>query len=214
MNFIRYFEQDKKLLIKVIAGIVLLAVAFAFYLMKEKAAESDTELTVITDHQDADLEQVTETAVEQKIMIMVDVAGAVVEPSVVELPENSRIFEAIEKAGGLSKEADTTATNLAEILTDGQKIYIPTKQEVKDSQSEATSSDTTNYLVTGQSKRININSADSDMLQELSGVGPSTAEKIISYRNENGKFKKIDDIKNVSGIGDKTFEKFKDKITL
>lgn len=215
MNLMRYLEHDKKLLIKVIAGVVLLAVAFAFYLVKEKAAAQAGEIAVVPDETAASIETTTNAAVEEEIMIMVDVAGAVLQPSVVELPEGSRVFEAIVKAGGLTGDADLSTTNQAEILTDGQKIYIPTRHELEESEAGSPSS----RLVAAssgnsQSKRININTADSQTLQQLKGVGPVTAEKIINYRTENGKFKTIEDLKNVSGIGDKTFEKLKDKITV
>lgn len=215
MNLMRYLEHDKKLLIKVIAGVVLLAVAFAFYLIKEKAAEQAGEIAAVPDEAAVTIETSSNAAVKEEIMIMVDVAGAVMKPSVVELPEGSRVFEAIEKAGGLTVEADLSATNQAEILTDGQKIYIPTKHELEESEAGSPSSGlTANSSGNTQAKRININTADSQTLQQLKGVGPVTAEKIINYRTENGKFKTIEDLKNVSGIGDKTFEKLKDKITV
>jgi competence protein ComEA len=215
MNLMRYLEHDKKLLIKVIAGVVLLAVAFAFYLVKEKAAEQAGEIAVVPDEAAAAVETATSAAVEEAAVIMVDVAGAVMEPSVVELTEGSRVFEAIEKAGGLTVDADLSTTNQAEILTDGQKLYIPTRYELEESRAGSPSSGlAANSSGAAQSKRININTADSQTLQQLKGVGPATAEKIISYRTENGKFKTIEDLKNVSGIGDKTFEKLKDKITV
>jgi competence protein ComEA len=107
-------------------------------------------------------------------------------------------------------EADTGTINQAEILSDGQKIYIPTKQEMISGNSGGNFAGS----ITRQSGLININTADSAALQEIPGVGPATAEKIISYRNENGKFNTIEDIKSVSGIGDKTFEKMKKKITV
>lgn len=211
MYFNRYFELDKKLMVKVIAGVILIAVAFTVYLVKNRASEEDLTISVIPGSEHESAENPTDSAIEEEVMIMVDVAGAVNNPSVVELPEGSRVFEAIEKAGGLTMEGDTGSINRAEILTDGQKIYIPTKQEVKNG---SIADGTSSVLVTGQSGLININTADSATLQKIPGVGPATAEKIISYRNENGKFKSITDIKNVSGIGDKTFEKMKKKITV
>lgn len=216
MNFSRFFELDKKRMVKVIAGVILIAVAFAFYLAKNKA--QDDELTISTipgSEPEAVAAPLTGPAIEEEVMIIVDVAGAVVNPSVVELPEGSRVFEAVEKAGGLTSEGDTGAINQAEILSDGQKIYIPTKQEVADN-SYAPKPGNTGRMSSGsgQNGLININTADSAALQEIPGVGPATAEKIINYRNENGKFKRIEDIKNVSGIGDKTFEKMKKKITV
>lgn len=225
MNFHRLLSQDKKLLVKVIAGVVLLAAAFSFYLAKEMAADSDMTVSEIpgsrtgmsVEAAEPDAEnggQATAAAVREERRIMIDVGGAVLNPSVVELPEGSRVFQAVEKAGGLQSDADTTLINQAEILADGQKIYIPTKQELKEYQSGYRSSAQSYYAGPAQLQLININTADSDTLQQLSGVGPATAEKIILYRNENGKFMSIEDIKNVSGIGEKTFEKFKDKITV
>ena len=215
MNMMRFFEQDKKLLIKVITGIILLVTAFSFYLIKEKSKDEDVTVSVIPKNVAESPQSLTDTAIAaEKSTIMVDVAGAVDNPSVVELPDGSRVFEAIEKAGGLTKNADTRATNQAEILTDGQKLYIPTKQELEESMPGTSSSNFVSQANAGRSGLININTADSEALQQLSGVGPATAEKIIDYRNKNGRFLTIEDIKNVSGIGEKTYEKFKDKITV
>lgn len=207
------FEHDKKFLIKVIAGLILLAITFAFYLIKVNTAAKDADLEIINSDIEQ-LEQPTYAAIEEKSMIMVDVAGAVINPSVVALPEGSRIFEAVRKAGGLTEQADTRSTNQAEILVDGQKIYIPTKQELSEEYGKADISVFSGQDKTLRPSLININTADSETLQQLSGVGPATAEKIIDYRNQNGKFTSIEEIKNVSGIGDKTFEKFKNKITV
>jgi len=213
------FEQNKKLMIKVIAGVIFLVIAFSVYLIKEISAEEDITLSEMPEESTELIDETTTAAIEEKIMILIDVAGAVNNPSVVELPEGSRIYQAIEKAGGLKESADLRSTNQAEILTDGQKIYIPTKEELEGTDSTKKSGGTISFTLpydtsSGSSGLININTADSAKLQELTGVGPSTAEKIISYRNENGKFNRIEDIKNVSGIGEKTFEKLKDKITV
>jgi len=238
MGFSRLFkfsEMDKKLLIKVIAGIMLLATAFVFYLIRDSAGEKDEGVSIISDTIiESSGAAVSPEAIHESV-IMVDVAGAVASPCVVSLPEGSRVFQAVEKAGGFTSEADLRVMNQAEILFDGQKLYIPTKKEVADSQEGSSGSGSNSSSGTHTSSsasessyqaptyssgtsaaqsKININTADSATLQQLSGVGPSTAEKIINYRSENGRFKTIEDIKNVSGIGDKTFEKFKDKITV
>lgn len=213
-------EQNKKLVVKVITGAIILMVAFAFYLAKDIGNENKFELSSIPETASEESYQTSAPAVEASVMIMIDVAGAVQNPSVVELPEGSRVFEAIQRAGGLTKEADTDYINQAELLTDGEKIYIPTKQEVQESQKDNDFPGSIGLAgngyshEAGQSRLININTADSGTLQQLSGIGPATAEKIINYRNENGKFNSIEEIKNVSGIGDKTFEKLKNKITI
>jgi competence protein ComEA len=224
MNTTRFFDLDKKLLIKVAAGVVLLVVALIFYLVKESIAEQDLTYSKIPEIHDESIITTTDPAITedsaQKItMIVVDISGAVISPSVVVLPEGSRVYEAIEKAGGLSKEADTTILNQAEMLTDGQKVYIPTKQEIERISSQDNfvniiPSTINSGMNSGRSELININTATTEILQQLSGIGPATADKIINYRNENGKFNRIEDIKNVSGIGEKTYDRFKDKITI
>lgn len=227
MKMAQIIEQDKKLLIKVIAGVVLLVIAFSFYMIKEKIRQNDISVaeipvtfdsTAIGQGSGDSAQNSTGSAMEsEKKIILVDVAGAVANPSVVELPDGSRVFEAIEKAGGLTGEADTRIINQAEVLIDGQKLYIPTKQEMDQLQTSGDAAASFHYYDPAgisQSRLVNINTADSAALQQLTGVGPATAEKIIDYRNRNGKFKTIEEIKNVSGIGDKTFEKFKDKITV
>lgn len=143
--------------------------------------------------------------------IFVDLDGCVKNPGVYEIDEGTRLHEVIELAGGLTKRADTTLINQAEVLVDGQKILIPEKSE--QDETEVQKDGAKNGAVTADG-RININLADADMLQEIPGVGPATAEKILSYREINGKFKTVEEIKNVSGIGEKTFEKMKDMITI
>ena len=135
---------------------------------------------------------------EQTAMIYVDISGCVKEPGVYEVQEGTRVFQLIEEAGGLTENADIEGINRAEPLIDGQKIVI-----------YARSGDEAESAGTGERSdgRININTADSELLQEIPGVGPVTAEKIIQYREENGRFAAPEEIKNVSGIGEKTYEK-------
>lgn len=140
--------------------------------------------------------------------IVVYVCGAVKENKVVKLKEDSRICDAIDAVGGFSKDADVININLAHILEDGEKIYIPKKGEENNNESN-------NYLNSSsyvKNNKININSATQTQLETIPGIGPSTALKIINYRETNGNFSKPEDIKNVSGIGDAKFEKIKDYI--
>ena len=138
--------------------------------------------------------------------ISVYVSGQVQNISVVELEDNGELkfIDAVNKAGGLTNLADADAVNMAAPLTDGQHIHIPTKEIFLQEQS---SSDSSGNLV-------NINTADADKLATLKGIGPALAQRIIDYREQNGAFKSIDEIKNVRGIGDKKFAAFKDKITV
>lgn len=151
--------------------------------------------------------------------IIIYICGAVKESKVVQLKKNSRISDAIEAVGGLNKDADLTNINLAYILEDGEKIYIPKKGEQVQTEITSTSSDFQNSISSSSSSssknnKININRATQTELETIPGVGPSTALKIINYREENGKFASIEDIKNISGIGDAKYEKMKDFISV
>ena len=122
--------------------------------------------------------------------------------------------DAIEAAGGLTENADINKINLAYMVQDGQKINIPNVNCVEDSSyiSENIGENIIIEDITIKTKLVNINKATQTELQVLSGVGPSTALKIIQYREENGKFKTIEDIKNVPGIGEAKFEAIKEEI--
>lgn len=136
--------------------------------------------------------------------IKVHVAGEVKKPGLYKLEEGARINDAVDAAGGFTDNADKDSLNLAKLVEDGEQIMIPAKGGAE-SAAGSSSSATNNG-------KVNINTADLATLQTLNGVGPSTAQKIIDYRNANGKFKSIDDLKKISGIGEKTFAKFKDQI--
>lgn len=147
-----------------------------------------------------------------KNAIVVDISGEIESPGVYMLQDGSRIFDAVEAAGGLTKNADINYINRAEILTDGIKIYIPSIEETLGSQPAAAAGMRTS-VGSIYSTLININTASSEELQQIPGVGPSTAEKIIAYRTTHGKFSSVDELINISGIGAKTLEKMKGYIT-
>ncbi len=135
-----------------------------------------------------------------QIPISVHVTGSVVAPGIYDLPEGSRMADAIDAAGGFLPIADQEQINLVGLVTDGEKIVIGTRS---------------NYGASGESSdRININTATLDALDTLPGIGPSTAQTIIDYRQENGDFERIDQITNVSGIGPATYDRIKDLITV
>ena len=167
--------------------------------------------------------------------IYVDVCGAVVNPGVYELSSDSRVFQAIEKAGGYLPGAAASYLNRARSLSDGQQIYVPTQEEV-DSQTIPLTQDETaqdgmvqegtaqtgtaayntadGTGTTQAGQRIDLNTADVSQLSTLTGVGESKALAIIAYREENGPFTSIEDIMNVPGIKEGTYEKIKDKIAI
>ena len=136
---------------------------------------------------------------ETKDSIFVFVCGAVANAGVYELPAESRVFEAVQMAGGFSEKAATAQINQAEMLEDGIRLYIPTMDEMMNEQSE-------------KDGKVNINTATKEELMTLPGVGEAKATLIIEYREEHGRFQMIDDIMNISGIKEGLFGKIKDYI--
>lgn len=197
-----FVNENREVLIKVAAAALLVVAAFFVFVFMSEEEESLAEENNV----------VTETEV-RTAMIMVDVGGEVNDPKVVELEEGSRVEDAIMAAGGVTEDADLMDINRAAFIEDGDKILIPKKIDESSGDvliSSSQSSSKGGY--SSYSGKININTAGSEELQQLDGVGPATAEKIIEYRETTGRFKSIEDIKNVSGIGDKTFEKMKEDI--
>lgn len=143
--------------------------------------------------------------VEEEI-IFVHIEGCVQEPGLIKAKKGIRLYELIELAGGATDEADLSKVNLASIVNDAQKVYIP-QIIIYDENDEKTSSINSNGIV-------NINTASKSELQVLDGIGPSMAEKIIEYREKEGYFTKPEDLMNVSGIGESKYNKIKDNITI
>ena len=145
---------------------------------------------------------------EVKAQIVVHITGQVVNPGVVKVDEGARIIDAIEAAGGATAEANLSKINLAYVLEDGMKIYVPSINEVEEIE-YVTSSSGNEDKSTNKTIKVNINTATSEELQSLPGIGESIANRIITYRKENGKFSKIEDLTNVSGIGEAKFNNIK-----
>ncbi len=153
-----------------------------------------------------------EEVVEKKIYVHVD--GAILNPGIKEISEGTRLFELIELSGGELEDADLSRLNLSSILKDEQKIVIPYKVEEVIQETNNIVSKSNVVSINNSTFPININYASLLELQKLSGIGPAMATKIINYRDENGLFNSIEDIKNVSGIGEAKFNKIKDDITI
>jgi|YelNatPaOPRAMG01_1025707.scaffolds.fasta_scaffold00849_7 competence protein ComEA len=155
----------------------------------------------------------------QSQKIYVHIAGEIKYPGVYEMENGDRVFQLVEKAGGVTENADISLINLSKKLIDGEKIVIFAKKEPINTDSLSSSlNQSNNSSSTNSSKNvsnlININSASQKELEELPGIGPTLAQRIIDYREKNGYFQTIEDIKKVSGIGDKKFEAIKDLITV
>ena len=155
-----------------------------------------------------------EATAEAKDAIVVDVAGAVASPGVVELKDGARVADALGAAGGLAEDADLTSVNRAARLTDGQRVYVPRVGEqvapVEGDGSAGAAGEGMQSTATGQV--VNINTAGLAELDALPGVGPATAQAIIDDREANGPFTAPEDLMRVSGIGEKKFEKLKSSI--
>ena len=174
--------------------------------------------------------EINSTGETQPEMIYVDVCGAVANPGVFQLAAGSRVFQAIEAAGGYLPEAVQNCVNRAGVLTDGQQLYILTQEEMErqgqdpaemagasDGQMNGSAGTGQNTGMTAQvqqDNRININTADEAQLTTLTGIGATRAQAIIAYREENGPFAAIEDIMNVQGIKEGTFAKIKDEIVV
>lgn len=146
--------------------------------------------------------------------IVVHISGAVNKEGVIEILSTARIKDAIEMAGGVKENADLTNINLAQVLEDGVKIYIPIKEEQVLEEKTSKNVEVNNVKLEDSNKTniVNINTANQTQLETLPGIGASTALKIINYRKQNGKFNNIEDIKQVSGIGESKFNKIKNFI--
>ncbi len=165
--------------------------------------------------------------VSQKVLI--DVKGEVNTPGVYELTVDNTVIDAIKKAGGLTSQSDTSNINLSKKLEDEMVIIVYSKEEIKEMNKEIECPPCNDVCVTKEDEKalleeketeekitgkVNLNEADIEALQTLDGIGEVKAKAIIDYRDKNGPFKQIEDIKNVSGIGDSVYEKIKDNITV
>lgn len=206
--------SEKKETIKNIIILVIIILIGIYYFFRENSNnyEEINKSDIIIESNENIKNSVSEEDIEENIKVYI--IGEVKTPGVIELNAGSRLEDAIILAGGTTNLSDLSKINLAKVLEDGQKIYIPSinengndnLQEVE----ELEEYDTNNNLKS--TKKININTATIAELCTLSGVGESLANKIIKYREENGKFKTIEDLKNVNGIGDKKYESLKDYV--
>ena len=150
-----------------------------------------------------------EEPVEQDL-ITVDVKGAVKSPGIYDLPVGSRVNDAVQKAGGLTEQADSKSINLAQKVSDEALVYVPTKgEEVANQQTNSGAPSSTS-----KDKKVNLNKASLEELKQVKGLGGKRAQDIIDHRETNGKFKSVEELKKVSGIGAKTIEKLKDYVTV
>ncbi|MCM3250832.1 helix-hairpin-helix domain-containing protein [Priestia aryabhattai] len=200
-------------------GYICLAVGLAFYVYRTGGEKPESSLQTsdiikaessATKKEGESSDQVISS--QDSPFVMVDIKGAVQKPGVYQLPKDARVKDALAQAGGATKEADLRQLNLASKLQDEMAVYIPAAgEEIPPSSpvSSISSSGTSN-----DQPLVNINTANTDELQTLNGIGPSKASAIVSYREENGLFQTVEDLGQVSGIGEKSLEKIKAQITV
>lgn len=226
----------------IIIGIIIISVIIFMVLNigkvkefeeKETTGNIDKNITVSEENKDNKEKEGNEEDKKENILsttgIYVHIDGYVNNPGVYQIKENERINVLIEKAGGLKNGYSIKNINLAAKLSDGDKVYIPSIEEektlVNQNQNNNISINTVgkhtnngnnsnNNVNITKNNKININTANVSELKQITGIGESTANKIIDYRQNVGKFKKIEDIKEVKGIGDSKFESLKNKITI
>ncbi len=178
----------------------------------------DTNMTEVS-FPDAMSDAVDASVIESELpMVYIYVCGAVELPGVYSLKQGSRLYEAVELAGGLTADADENCLNMARQITDGEQVVILTQEEALALKEAGTytclSGDSVQEMSTQDSGLVNINTATAAELTTVSGIGAGRAQAIIDYREKNGNFGSIDEIKNVDGIKDGLFSKIKDKITV
>ena len=203
-------NKTQKVIIAIIAVIMLLVIGY--YIMHGTKQYNTFEAT--------DAIQKNETVETSKIpdeqkTIIVHITGGVRTEGIIQLKEGDRIADAIDEAGGITDDADLSQVNLAYVLQDGQKIYIPRIQD-QEIMKVVTDGSGDDVIIDGETNNniVNINRANQTELETLIGIGPSTALKIIDYRKQNGEFKKKEELMNVPGIGESKFEAIKDNITI
>ena len=207
-ELIEKIKEYKIIVICAILGLVL----GGFFLLKPvvqapaKESNLQTEVTTVSKDEKEDKNQ-KEEVVEQDL-ITVDVKGAVKSPGIYDLPVGSRINDAVQKAGGLTDNADSKSINLAQRISDEALVYVPTKEEATSQEAHSNASNTK------ENKKVNLNKASLEELKQVKGWGAKRAQDIIDHRESNGKFKSVDELKKVSGIGAKTIEKLKEYVTV
>lgn len=210
-KLIEKIKEYKIIVICVSLGLVLGGFLLLKPVAQTPAKESNlqSEVTAVSkDSTDEKDDKNQKEEVMDQDLITVDVKGAVKTPGIYDLPVGSRINDAVQKAGGLTDNADSKSINLAQKISDESLVYVPTKGE---DTSQATQSNASNSK---ENKKVNLNKASLEELKQVKGLGAKRAQDIIDHRDTNGKFKSVDELKKVSGIGAKTIEKLKDYVTV
>lgn len=201
---------------KIIIGLIIaLAIAIGNNFIKEKQGDNLNENFTLLDKNEDDLllEDETDDDAKENEAMKVHITGQINREGVYEIKDGDRLEDLINKAGGLSPDADSKSLNLAMKLEDQMKIYIPSKDEILDQEDASTDQIISNADPSSQEGKININEASKEELMTLPNIGEKRAQAIIDYR-QSKKFETIEEIKNVTGIGDKFYQAMQDLITV
>lgn len=188
---------------------LLIAISIFFIFMKEDNASLNLEpISATPDPMETEIKEVDDPEIANED-VLVDVKGEVNDPGVYKLTSDSRVNDVIELAGGFTEQAIESSINLAQKVHDEMIIIIPNSEGDNDTSPSASSAPNQS-----QTDQIRINDASQEEIEALSGIGPSKAEAIFQYREENGLFQSVEDLLNVSGIGEKTLENIRDDIKI
>lgn len=226
MEKISYY---KKYLILVFCLLLLAASTIAFFKLNNEKTEVEDNFVA---NNEIITKEVNEVAKQEEVKLYFDIKGSVKKPGVYEFTQGNRIIDAINKAGGLTKNATTNNLNLSKKLTNEMVIYVFNKNELTPTKAfeqvnnvdkckcetievnNCVDKNTTNESTNNETTKININTDSKEKLMTISGIGSSKADAIIEYRTKNGNFKTTEDIINVSGISKTIYDKIKDTITV
>lgn len=207
----------QKVIMGVIIGVMTIVIGICGYSMIAQEDDWEENALAVDENLEGAVTNQENSNVEGEIVI--HMTGAVQKTGILILPEGARIADAIDASGGPTESADLDEVNLAYVLQDGQKVYIPSKEDKVKLESKAyiMSESGNNVIVQeenekGGNKKVNINTATQSELENLPGVGEAIASRIIEYRQQNGKFSKVEDLQNVRGIGDAKFNNMKEYV--
>lgn len=204
---IKEIKNKKKIIIVIVSLIMALIIIKLIDIYYQKENKNEEQIN----YNEMVAEEVEDNLKNEEDKIVIYITGEVVNQGVIELEYGSRISDAIEKAGGITETANINNVNLAYKLEDGQKIYIP---NINETEVEIVQEGEDGVVVDSSEDEeiININNATSTQLQNLQGIGETLAQNIIDYREENGRFKNIEELMNVPGIGEGKFNNIKEQI--
>lgn len=211
MRVKKWLRGHQPLILLIGVSVIFILGVGLFLLSKGQRSSKPTTFSVLEESLESQSDE-SSTKGEGR-QIYTDIKGAIVKPGMYRIAENARVLDVVNLAGGFTEAADQKQVNFSQIVEDQMVIYVPTSAEdLAEWQSLTPANQETVATKAQESAKINLNTADSLTLQQLNGIGEKKATAIIAYREEKGSFKTIDEIKEVAGIGDKTFENLKNDI--